>query len=463
MNWYASLDHHAHYNNARMARRIMEIDKMMGEVMRTARQDPVLKKAMIFLVSENGNLGGKNIVLGGDSTGNESSMQKSYEVINTGFNLTYLFSGDQHGYNHWRWVVGTVESPKPEHDLHFLKEFLLQPVAYTYRGLQKNLGPRSLLLDYVGDNLAQIYLRSNDNPGQQVNNYERPNFYQLSHGLAPADPQKTPIDLPQELLNLTVKNVMISEAPFLDLIKEQTGLRPVKYFIMGLDGERARSTLMRELNLPIESIDRPPVLVRAYPNKTSVILCRRNIFGEDEFAYYVLKNFSQNETGEISAEVSTNSEDDPYKLLGFVGDGKILSTFMTDRQWLRYTRFHPEPTAIFSPVRILTLSPRLASYNVEGFAVSVPDFVLVSNRGFNFNSSYTSEADHGAFSREESATVFYASSLPSDGRSPRHYAEPVLTRDFAPTVLEYLGIDYRGLSQGQSLKGIIENLDAQPD
>ncbi|MEI8348099.1 MAG: hypothetical protein WCG27_11575, partial [Pseudomonadota bacterium] len=330
----------------------------------------------------------------------------------------------------------------------------LQPLTYTYRGVQETPGERSALLDYFGDNLAQVILRKEST----WNIYGKLSYYELSHIVSPTDPEKRVINLPKDLLELSLRNTMVNEEPFRSKLKENTGLRPVRLLAMSLPGARAWQSVQDIVGKGTEELYRPPVLVRAYPNKAGLVICRRNMLGEDQFKYHVIKNFDQKESGEISGQLSDDASDDPLNYLGKVGDDEFLATFRTDREWLKFSHEHEMPIAIFSLVRVLTLSPRLEN-NIQHIA-SIPDFILVANRGFNFNSSYTTESDHGAFSKEESQVVFYVSDIKSsDKGTPQKFETPILTRDIAPTVMEYLGFDVHALSQGQSMKSTVERIN----
>src|SRR5690606_40376272 len=55
-------------------------------------------------------------------------------------------------------VVGASESPEPENDLGYLKEFMIHPFEYTYRGHKETKIERNLLVDYSGDNFAHMYV-----------------------------------------------------------------------------------------------------------------------------------------------------------------------------------------------------------------------------------------------------------------------------------------------------------------
>ena len=89
----------------------------------------------------------------------------------------------------------------------------------------------------------------------------------------------------------------------------------------------------------------------------------------------------------------------------------------------------------------------------------LPDFIIFANRSFAFQSSKTHESDHGGLYPEEVNNSFYLSGLGESAKpgQSRVVQTPVLSKDFAPTVLDYAGFaEESKKTQGQSLRPLVE-------
>ena len=73
---------------------------------------------------------------------------------------------------------------------------------------------------------------------------------------------------------------------------------------------------------------------------------------------------------------------------------------------MKNTRF---PTSLVSLVSTLTLNENLLG-NKDRVA-EIPDFILLANLGFNFNSAAMTEADHGNLTKRESNNTFLYSNM----------------------------------------------------
>ncbi len=443
MNWYASLDTHTHSSNATKFRSFKVLDSAIGQVLDAARRDPLLSNAVVVLLSDHGFEGGlKASHLHRPFAGGESYLN------NTAFNLTKYFAGDYHAQRDLRFVVAAAESPEPLMDFKFIREFMIHPISYTYRGAQKNRGKKNLLVDYSGDRLAQIFLGRGpkESPAARMSLHDLRNFDSTRWGAS--EPFR--VDLPDRLLSQTLENLEISDPAFAAKIKNESGSRPVKFFAMALAGEMARESVDRLLtqNAGSDRSDRAPIVICAHEWKCGVIQTRHR-GGLEQMRYSIVRNFQQDEAGIVSGSLSTSAEDDPLDYLGSVLNTQSIAQWRSDREWLRLAEDHAYPTIVFGLVRALTNAPR-HSTNVDREA-ELPDFVLMAARGFNFNSSRLTEGDHGAFGRDEAKITFVVSGLGKSRRPLRHFSDPKLSRDVGATLAEILGERAYFPSHGQAL------------
>jgi hypothetical protein len=339
--------------------------------------------------------------------------------------------------------------------------------------LKRSVYPRSklkpdALVDYSGDNLAQVYLKG---PSQWTH---RHNFYELTHFL---NDNGNELNFPKDLLDFQLENLMTRDKGLAKRIRKITDQHPTELFAMALpDPQAKRFAEALTSDHPAHFSLRDPILIVGKNSRTEnlrfgLILTRSDLIGNDQFCYRVFENFEQTQEGQYRAKLSTDPEDDPLEYLEVVAEAHELAQWKSDREWIQWTRLHPKPTALFALPRMLTLAPRFTDHRVTEVSPAIkalrdsetPDFVLIASPGYAYHSNAPMESDHGGLAREEVRNSFFVSSLDSS-----HFVEheeildfPILTRDFMPTVLEYAGLGEAGndplpLTQGLSFKPILE-------
>jgi hypothetical protein len=438
VNWYASVDHFQHLNNDRLKEVMALIDSGIGSVIDAARADPVLKDAVVFLVSDHGHLGGSIEEKPGSMLGQK-------KLNNTAFNLTTWFAGDFPAGNTNDFVVLSDASPNPTRDFGYLREFQIHPFSYVYRGHKKTPGPVTVAIDSSGDRLAQFYLfRGNQDRKTH-------GLYGLTHF---KDSRGQTRDLIDQILSARLRNLEITDFALRDQIRQRTGMRPVEFAALALRGSVARESLDRLVRADlVGASERDPVLVRSFGGKSAVILTKRSpVTGEDLFRYVVLRSFDQDARGECRGEISTNVSDDPLALIGNVPKAEAYLEWRTDREWLEAGKKSSMPIVVFGLIRALTLDPGIP--NLPAREAEIPDLILSAAFGFNFNSSDHQESDHGAFSAEEARNSFFVRGLGSrDGLRRGRVGVTALSRDVLPTVLDFAGLYEADAFERQGLTG----------
>ena len=435
INWYSSIDHYSHENNALLDEAMKTIDVSIGQVLEAARHDPVLKDASLVLVSDHGHSGGFDLA-------------HKHLMNNTGFNLTTYFAGDWPANNPNDFTVLMDSSPNPTRDIVYLREFMIQPFEYVFRGRKNNPGKPNMIIDYSGDKLAQAYIKRPTGWG------ERLSFHEISRY---PNRKGEALNIPEGLLQMRLTSIEVVDESLREKVKTETEMHPVEFFAMPLPGAKARASADAfASSADTITSTRDPIILRHLGGKTGLILTS-HLGAEDQFRYVVLKNFSQDADGTLHGEVSKDASDDPLGYIGKVAGAEDASRFRSDREWLDLCKNHLYPTAIFFLPRALTLDPGIG--NIAKRQAEIPDFLLIARYGFNFNSSDHLESDHGGLTAEEGRNTFVVSRL----KNPEslHYtmaARPVLSRDVVPTILDLSEVgsetDFRALP-GQSLKPIL--------
>ena len=446
LNWYATIDAHTHKSSATKFRAYKVVDQAVGRVIAAAKRDPVVRDAAVVLVSDHGSVGG----LDPKFIDRPFTSGEGY-VNDTAFNLTKFFAGDFEKNRDLRFVVAAAESPEPLFDFKFIKEFLIHPFTYTYRGAQKNEGEKNILVDYSGDRLAQIFMRKGMvfDLGDRMSLAELNNYQSVEWGAK----EKFSVNLPERLLNLSFENLESTDPLVVKKIKPETGGRPVQFFAMALAGIVARESvefLVANGQEPEDGGDRSPVLICAHPWRCGLIQTQRS-HGQDFFRYFVVKNFSQNRDGRVSGQLSMDPADDPISYLGKVFTSDESAKWRNDQEWLRLAEKTENPTILFGLVKALSNAPRLSGNVIR--QAELPDFILTANMGFNFNSSRMTEGDHGAFSLAESQITFVVSGLGKNQTRAQDFPDPRLARDAGATLFDLLGFKDTATTQGESLLG----------
>gem|GEM_PF-5646374 len=446
--WHSSIDSHSHYSNHQLNWAYETLDKGVGKILEAAKADPVLKNARTFVISDHGHMGGFE-----KANSEFCGQDKEILIDNTGFNLTKYFAGDFVEARHWDFVVGASESPEPEYDLGYLKEFLIQPFDYTYRGKRNTQGPRSLLVDYSGDNLAQIYILE-----RESKEVKRPlNFFELRN--YKRNTEATAKDMIASILDFQIRNLEGRDQKLIQCIRKSSGSHPVQYLGLSL-GEHASDSIRSQIpSQYLRTWIREPVLIQSREGQ-GLVLTSKSDTGEDWFQYFSVRYFDQKESGEVSFGLDRTGSGDPLHLLGTTVDFEKAAMGMTDRSWLtrNVAAGSVNPTAPFYFVRALTLSPRLEASPAR--VAEKPDFVLLANRGFAFHSAVAHQSDHGGIHKLETQVSLFVSGLGSQAWSGHATSQkPVFTRDLVPTVLDQHGRkDVMNTLQGRSFESELESL-----
>jgi hypothetical protein len=455
INLFAGVDHNAHTGKQNLDDTMKNLDRAMGEVMKAAGADPVLSKAVYVIASDHGMSGGKEFA---DPL--RPFMPGEFEMDNSTFNLHKFFAGDFPGESkNFDFVVG---SHKPGERNIGAGVFdiphtgLWAPYNYTYYGKKKNPGRpgykdnRTILIEPYGDAQIYAFLLEDAKRDPAI----KTTYYRLRH--YPSQDGKHILDIPGSLLryslaNTDVKGKRYGSQDLQDALKNVNGLRPAGVIALSLTGDGVNASVCKLTQFC--DFTRAPVLIQTYPEKMAIALTRGQ--GNDEqYAYFVIKNFNQTATNEITGSVSNDVNDDPMK---YNVNGSVFPRqWMTDREILKITKDAWFPTAIYSTVKALTLSPKVANgpYGPK-YKAETADFIVYGAYGFHFNSYQLHQSDHGGLSRLETHNSFFVQDDQLVGPHLR-VDTPVVSRDVLPTILDYLGVplddkDIDGRSLHQTL------------
>jgi len=476
MNWYSGVDEAQHYNNHLLPVVLRDIDQAVGLVLQAAQNHPVLKNATVLLISDHGHTGGFDAFCEHSPLFKRVADQKTTLsgplVANTSFNLTHFLGGHFRGFEHLQFNVATPSPVETRPDLSWMGEFFMPALHINYKRFTHTQEPTALI-DYSGSSLAQIYLKGQAHWKRRLSYYELTNFFIPESGMR--------THLFNDLFKARMGNLMITDDDLLSRLTDLTKRHPVHFIAMPLE-QNENITSLDKWGASDEtgSSTRDPVLVLSKDHtqagiKAGIIFTKSDYEGRDWFRYVVVKNFNQEASGRYAGVPSVDPNDDPLQYIGQVPTAELSSQWKTDHEWLRLARDHQYPTAIFSLARTLTLAPKFTNLSVtRGLSESVktarkaeiPDFILIANPGFGFHDGAPMQSDHGGLSYEEVRNSFFISSM-NKALFQKHeeIREPVLTRDYAATLLEYAGLD-NGVSinsipqtQGDSFKAMIDAIN----
>lgn len=415
LNWFTCVDIYSHHNNKVLDICYRELDKSFKLIMDQLARDPVMKEAHIFLISDHGHTGGEE-----DINSVYKLFQKGSYFNNTALNLTTLFAGDYQNYRHFNFSPFVLESPYPDNDLKFLREYQLHPFRVRYKSKnQKEDKPSDVLIDSGGDSLGQIYFK------HPVFGWDkRLSYYDLTHFNSR--------DMFLDLLSVKISNNVNFDSKTRDELAKINHNHPIQMIAHALESCK-KEDLENIIGERINELGREPVLVKSLDYDIALILTKKE---ENKllYKYFLLSEFEQNEnlkcTGKISLE--------PHDIFGQFNE--ISGKWLTKMQLLKMTSENNYPTAITSLVGTLTLSEKLAK-NKKRIA-EIPDLVLIADQGFNFNSSNTSEADHGGLTKKEIKNSFFYGQMGNvfDEKTKKNVlAHPVFNYFLTPFVLETTG------------------------
>lgn len=412
LNWFTCVDVFSHHNNKALEYCYRELDKSFKMIVDQLKKDPAFKDGHLFLISDHGHTGG------------DESAHSHYKLLdegsyfnNTALNLTTLFAGSYRNYRQFDFTPYIFESPYPDNDLRFLKEFQIHPFRYKFKSKnKKERKAPDILIDYSGDSIAQIYFK---HPVYGWDKRLKFNELQNFRGL----------DIINELQNVKVLNTVNYDPKVKNKLYSLHKGHPIKMIAHALN-DCSVLKMSELLPLSTEQFEREPVLLMEKDKSTGLILTKMQN-GEMLYQYFLLDDFMQNDNGECSAKLAQQPKDplEQYDLI----KGKWLSK----NELLKIFQDHKYPTAITSLVSTLTLSKELAK-NPKRKA-EIPDLVLYSNIGFNFNSSSTTEGDHGGITAQESRNSFFYRKIDqsfSDKEKNEAFKNPVFNFYLTPFVLD---------------------------
>jgi hypothetical protein len=414
-NWYGCVDVFSKLSNKALYQCIKELDLNIGSLLETAAQDPTLKFSDLYLISDAGHVGG------------EYEFNKSTKFLNnTGLNLTKLFAGDYNSHPHYVFAVSTFESPDPDYDLKFLKEYLVQPFRYTYRGKnKKRKGNASVMVDYFGDGQARVYLKNSKNGWKKRNT-----LWEMNNFTAENNPDR-PINIIDDLLKFKLKNTAIVDSKLRKYIKNKTKLRPVKWISFEIFDEQEISQVKLLTNTFNPKMTITAVL--SLDAGQALILSRKDENQQLVTKFISIKNFKITKDKVVSFE---RSNVDPFNINKLYP--KIVGEWITERAGLKLLKNYKYPTLLSHFGRLFRLNTNLQKItNREG---ELADIVMYANDGFNFNSSYKSEADKGHLDRVSTKISFFHGSfnpqtLEQEYVQNLYNNNQLFERDIAPFIL----------------------------
>ncbi|MCT4641997.1 MAG: alkaline phosphatase family protein [Bacteriovoracaceae bacterium] len=387
LNWYSCVDVFAHHNNIAIDTCYKELDKTMAIILEAAAKDPILSNAHLFIVSDHGHTGGH------ESKHSHYKLFKEGSYFNnTSLNLTTLFAGDYANYPHFNFFPFVMESPHYNNDLKFLNEYLIHPFRYKYKSRKKRKKYKNrypdIMIDYSGDSMASIYLAH-----EKTGWGERLSFYDISNYRKK--------DIFEQLLNVKVRNLVIYDQKTKKEIEKRTKKHPIMGYAHAL--ESCSASDIRHIIKEDVLFKREPIIVKGLNTNYSLIVTKEEA-GKLKYKYFLLSEFSQSKNLKCSGKLSQNSSKDIFSSYD-----TLKNKWLTKKEFvylMRNTRF---PTFAISLVSNLTLADELKdNVNRKG---ELPDFLLLSNLGFNFNSAAITEADHGNLTRREVTTSFFVSHM----------------------------------------------------
>jgi hypothetical protein len=415
LNWFTCVDIYSHNNNKAIDMCYKEMDITFKLIMDQLKVDPVMKDAHIFLVSDHGHSGG------------DESEHSHYKILdsgsyfnNTALNLTTLFSGKYHGHRHFNYSPFVFYSPYPDNDLKFLSEFQIQPFRYRYNKKNSEMKVESnVLIDFSGDSLSQVYFKH-----PQSGWAKRLNYYELT-----TLNQRNVI---RDLLEVKVNNNVNHDPKIRKALLDLNNSHPIMFVAHPLHScslSHIENIIGEKIFIPA----REPVLIESLNHDYGLILTK-NESGKMLYKYFLLDQFTQDKFGNCTGRLSRQPKDVLNQF------NQIKDRWLSKLELLNILKKDKYPTSLISLVSTLTLADNLASMKKR--QAEIPDLLLHSNIGFNFNSSYTSEGDHGGLVAQEIKNSFYYNQIGNHfNKSIQNevYSKPVFNYYLTPFILEVTG------------------------
>lgn len=418
VNWYRCAQTFSKKSNRALYQCLKKLDSLIGEILVEAQKDPVLKFADLYLISDAGQIGGSYFYEKDDKV-------KESFLNNTGMNLTKFFAGDFNSHPHYVFPVATFESPDPDYDLKFLHEFYIEPFRYLYRGKNdRRKGKPVVMVDYFGDAQARVYFKHKTEDWKQ-----KCSFYDLTN-FARENNLDKPIDIIDDLLNFKLKNTAIVDASLRKHIKDLTGHYPIKWIAYDISKESEVNSVKSKLNLN-GNFEMALVLTR--DKGQAIFISRVNDEKQLEVRLVPIKNWTPHKEGFVEFEVT---KQDPFGVYSY--NKEIINKWVDERVSLKLLKDFKYPVLFSHFGRIFRLAPNLA--NIPSRVGEIPDLLLYANDGFNFNSSYKTEADRGYLDKRSSKISFYhgsfsEQSLDSNDLTSFYENYQLFERDIAPFIM----------------------------
>jgi hypothetical protein len=415
LNWFTCVDVFSHNNNKALDKCYKEMDESFRLIMDQLKLDPAMKDAHVYLISDHGHTGGHE----GEHSHYKILESGSY-FNNTALNLTTLFAGNYHGYRHFNFSPFVFYSPYPDNDLKFLSEFQIQPFRYRYHGGNREMKkPSDVLIDFSGDSLSQIYFK---HPATGWG--ERLSYYELT--------KLNQRNIIRDLLDVRITNNVNHDSKVRKALSELNNSHPVMFVAHPLHS-CSKTDIEEIVGEKIFIQAREPILIESLNHDYGLILTKKE-YGKMLYKYFLLDRFTQTEDKRCAGRLSARPKDVLEQF------EKIQGRWLGKMELLEILKNEKYPTSLITLVSTLTLSENLSKF--EKRQAEVPDLLLHSNIGFNFNSSYSTEADHGGLLKQEAKNSFFYNQVGQkheESVQKEVYSRPVFNYFLTPFVLENTG------------------------
>jgi hypothetical protein len=324
---------------------------------------------------------------------------------------------------HYDFTVSTFSSPEPDYDVTFWQEYLIQPTRVTYRGKHNDRqSEASVLLDSIGDNQAKIFFK---HPRYQWRSGL--NYCELSHYKTNSSNQT--LNIPKDLLDFKLRNISISHSKLrAEILQQSGGGHPVQFISKAIQDVATLEKIKIQISPDFEQF---PVMLW---NRDGGILVMQKWHKNRRYVQYFNINTPHCDNNELNLQVSDQ--------LDILKMNKIVTpnTWYLESDVLNLLKHHDFPVVFTHLMTIFNLHPDLSVKQIskDDLDQEIPDIVLYSHRGFNFNSGVKTQSDTGHFHRRNSKVLARYSEL----NKPLFYsrenglaARALFMKDIAPAVI----------------------------